>query len=69
MTPNFGDVVYVWPAVGQRVQDGDGNYGKALSPDGRDVTWDAYWHRRYLEGSVHMTDPRPRAPQRAPKEE
>lgn len=59
--PNFGDRVVVWPADGHRVQDGDGRYGMFLPADGREVEWDCYWHRRYLDGAVHLHHPRPRA--------
>lgn len=57
--PNLGDRLHVWPALGVRVQDGADKYGVFMAPDGRDVVWDAYWHRRYLEGAVHLGDPAP----------
>jgi len=57
--PSFGEKLRVWPAAGVRVQDGADRFGKFLSPDGREVVWDSYWARRYLEGSVHLHDPRP----------
>lgn len=57
--PHFGDRVKVWPAVGVRVQDGAEKFGHFLAPTGREVTWDIYWHRRFLEGSIHMHDPAP----------
>lgn len=58
--PNLGDLVRVWPADGLRVQDGAGNYGRILAVEGREVQWSEYWHRRLLEGSVHLHDPRPK---------
>ena len=59
--PNLNDSIRVWPSPGQRVQDGAGAYGKFLAADGREVVWDHYWHRRLLDGSVCLHDPRPRA--------
>lgn len=57
--PNLGDTRRVWPALGARVQDGEGRYGRFLSEDGREVVWDLYWHRRYLDGAISFHDPRP----------
>lgn len=65
--PNLGDRVTVWPAPGLRVQDGD-RVGAFLSGP-KEVTWDAFWHRRLLEGAVLLRDPAPSpapAPQTAP---
>lgn len=56
--PKLGDLVRVWPADGARVQDGADRFGVFLSADGCAVAWDFYWHRRYLDGSVHLHDPR-----------
>jgi hypothetical protein len=54
--PQLGDQVTVWPMPGLRVQDGAGRYGVFL--DGpREVTWDEYWQRRYLDGAVLLHDP------------
>ncbi len=60
--PSMGDRVRIWPAPGVRVQDGADQFGVFLSVEGREVTWDAYWHRRYLEGALHLLDPRPAPP-------
>ena len=60
--PALGDLVHVWPALDLRVLDGS---GRAVPPEGRDVTWDAWWHRRFLEGALHLHDPRaPKGPKR-----
>ena len=64
--PQLGDTVRVWPAAPQ-VQDGTGAYGRFLAPAGRAVVWDDYWHRRLLDGSIHLHDPAPAAPSPAPK--
>ena len=60
--PTMGDRVRIWPALGARVQDGAASIGRMLPLDGREVSWDAYWHRRYLEGSILFHDPQPVAP-------
>jgi hypothetical protein len=57
--PHFGASVKVWPAPGLRVQDGDGAHGRFLAPSGREVVWDAFFHRRFLDGSVLLHDPAP----------
>jgi len=57
--PSMGDRVRVWPASGVRVQDGATGFGRFLPPEGREVEWDAYFHRRFLEGSVLLHDPAP----------
>ena len=55
--PNMGDTLRVWPLAGLRVQDGAGNFGRVLADSGREVVWDAWWHRRLLEGAVTLSDP------------
>lgn len=60
--PHFGDHVKVWPAAGVRVQDGAEKFGHFLATDGREVIWDVYWHRRFLEGAIHLHDPEPATP-------
>lgn len=65
--PNFGDRVWVWPSA-PNVQDGETAIGRFLAPGGREVVWDSYWHRRFLEGAVHRHDPRPAASPPAEKE-
>ena len=58
MTPNLGDRVVIWPTPGASVQDGAGRFGVFL--DGRrEVVWDEYWHRRFLDGAVLFHDPTP----------
>jgi hypothetical protein len=57
--PSFGERVKVWPALGVRVQDGADRFGVFLLPDGREVIWDSFFHRRWLDGSIHLHDPRP----------
>lgn len=64
--PHFGQRVKVWPRAGARVQDGAEKFGHFLASTGRDVTWDVYWHRRFLDGDIHLHDP---APQKAPATE
>ena len=55
--PQLGDHIYVWPAVGQRVQAGAEKFGHFLAAAGAEVVWDVYWHRRFLEGAIHLHDP------------
>ena len=57
--PNIGDRVRVWPAAGLNVQNGDGAFCKFLPSGGREVAWDSYWHRRLLDGAIHLHDPSP----------
>ena len=57
--PTMGDVVHVWPAPGLRVPDGA---ARVLPPEGREVTWDAWWHRRLLDGDLLLHDPSASSP-------
>jgi hypothetical protein len=57
--PSLGQKVHIWPAAGVKVQDGDGAYGRFLAIAGREVVWDTYWHRRFLDGAIHLHDPAP----------
>lgn len=57
--PNIGETVHVWPTL-PNVQDGAGNWRRFLRPEGRAVVLDDYWTRRLLDGSVSLTDPRPK---------
>jgi hypothetical protein len=57
--PRIGQLVKVWPAAGVRVQDGADRMGKFLSPEGREVVWDSYWERRFLDGHIHLRNPTP----------
>ena len=56
MEPKIGDRVRVWPAPGLAVQV-DGIYGRFISSDGIEVTWSDYYHRRYLDGSLGLSNP------------
>jgi hypothetical protein len=56
--PSIGDVVHVRPLPGLRVLEGPAASSRALPPEGREVTWSAWWHRRLLDGDVLLHDPR-----------
>lgn len=51
--PRDGERVSVRPASpALRVQRGDGLHGQFLPPEGAECIWDAFLHRRWLEGAI-----------------
>ena len=53
MQPQFGDRVVVY-ATSPNVQV-EGIYGRWLDPQGEEVTWSEWYHRRFLDGSISLS--------------
>ncbi len=58
-TFKLGQAVCLWPRPGLRVPEHPDIPGRFLPEDGATVVWSPWWHRRALDGSVCLTDPRP----------
>lgn len=50
--PQNGERVLVIPTPGMKVQRGENMYGQFLAPDGQEVLWDEFLHRRLNEGAL-----------------
>ena len=60
-TFRLGQMVPVWPRPGLHVQEHPQIPGRFLPSAGTVVAWSSWWHRRVLDGSVCLSDPRVRA--------
>lgn len=61
--PEHRSRIRVWPRPGRNVMAAEPSPRPSgwMRPEGKEVTWSPFWHRRLLSGDIHLHDPRPGA--------
>ena len=60
--PSIGQIVKIWGAPGAMIPLIPGQAPRRIDPQGIEVKWSVYWHRRLLDGAVSLFNPQPAQP-------